>query len=757
LKAPNRIFFISCLSLFLSVCMSVPSISQASDLRFRLGSDGDILAWLTAGPFPNEGALQLRGTGFRTDYLSGEAGINPREGDAAGSFHWRLATGSVKHGIDLKGLFRSNDPGIGYCYANLESPKEQKAKLLFGSDDGAKVYLNGVQLFSKQIARGIKRDEDSVPIHLVKGRNRLLFKIEQGDGDWGLMARIVGAIGLIEVLPIASDTHDDLVFARRLADTKGTFDVEAWSNFTAIHRQSVRFLTHLRDRAKDPSKLDAILAEATSRLDKPDTDLNVLSSDMEKLGKKLKSQFDAAREPLIKWAQSPGPLFEVDPVHQDSIKVLSGGRYFAHADGKPFIPIGANHNPDWPELVQSDPLRDDYNPERTDRWFANLAAHGVNVIRLMVETPPSGNLEDPVGTIRPEHLIWLDHIVTSARRHGVRLWVTPYDTFWMNLRKETSPYWSANGGPIEKPIDFLTVRKIIDLEKRRIQFLIDRYGNSDTIFAWEIMNEIDLWWGGSPEQIKVWVDEVASDIRKYEKAKWGRSHLLTVSFAEAMPKGLNADTAFRRQDLDFATMHLYIGTSRGPKPGQAEQTGADFASGVIYARHQVRDSRPVLDGESGPIDHWISDGSFDDAVFHDMSWAHLLAGGAGPGTRWPYRQPHHVSAGMLTTLKAMSLFCADVPWMSLTGSAQIQVADLNTSNRMSSLSTDRGAILWLRTSSGSTARSFSFDPPKHAMRYRVFNIKNSQWVTSEVRLHSGSKVTIDLPLGIDEAAVWLGP
>lgn len=749
-------YLIGLLYAFFGIFMTSPAHSNISNLRLRLGAEGDILAWLTAGPFPNEGALQLRGTGFRTDYLSGEENANPAEGDPAGKFAWRLATGTVKSGIDLKGLFRWNDPGIGYCYATIESPKVQEAHLLFGSDDGAKVYLDGVQIYSKQIARGIKRDEESVLLRLHSGPNRLLFKIEQGDGDWGLMARIVGGQGLVEVLRIGSKIHDAFSDIRSLSGAKGAFDVEAWQMFDARRRDSERFLAHLRDRANDPGSLERVLRDSVAQWSKRGFDADSASSFCQSAGKKLGEQYLHCRGPLERWAQSPGPLFKVVPSQEDYLSVLKGGRYFAHRDGSPFIPIGANHNPDWPELEQANPLRQDYDPERTDRWFANLALHGVNVIRLMVETPPSGTLEDPVGQFQPEHLIWLDNIFISARRHHVRLWVTPYDTFWMNLRKEKSPYWAINGGPIEKPLDFITSQKAIRAQIKRMEFLIDRYGNSDTIFAWEIMNEIDLWWGASPEQIKAWVDEVVTAVRAYEKSKWGRNQLMTVSFSQAMPKGLNAETAFRRTDLEFATMHLYIGASKAPKRGQEEQAAADFASGVVYAGEQVKDGRPVLDGESGPIDHWIADEIFDDLVFHDMSWAHLMAGGAGPGTRWPYRNPHHITQGMLDSLKAMSIFCAGVPWDSLTGAAQVQVAQPDQIRRVSSIATDNGSLLWYRQSNASPAGSISFTVPPHAHNYRLFDIRKGQWLGPAVEVPPGSEQVIRLPQGTDEAAIWVG-
>ncbi len=454
-----------------------------------------------------------------------------------------------------------------------------------------------------------------------------------------------------------------------------------------------------------------------------------------------------------------GPLAADDAQSEDYIRVLNGGRYFAHADGRPFIPIGFNHNPDWPELEQSNPEGRDYDPARTERWFANLQANGVNVVRLMVETPPTGKLEDPVGTYLPSHIQWLDHIFSAARRHDVRLWVTPYDTFWMNQRKETSPYWSQNGGPIVNPVDFLTKPEILEAQRRRMKLLIDRYGNTGTIFAWEVMNEIDLWWQASAEQIKTWADQMIPWVRQYERRKWGRNHMLTISFADAEPKGLNAETAFRRPDLEFATMHLYVGKSRAPKPGDAYQAGLDFASGVRYARSQIRDNRPVMDGESGPIDHWVDDAKFDGEVFHDMSWLHLMAGGAGAGTRWPYRNPHIPTPGMLDTLRAMRLFCDRVDWRVLTGPAKDVHIQTPPGTESSAFGTDKGAILWLRVTSNSLDRNvtFTYGTTGHAgEQVRAFDIERHQWRPVSVSTRE-DRVRVELPAGVDEVALFTMP
>jgi len=62
--------------------------------------------------------------------------------------------------------------------------------LFLGSDDGAKVFLNGVELFRLLAIRGPAPDQNMVPLALHKGWNRLLLKIEQHLGGYGFYARI---------------------------------------------------------------------------------------------------------------------------------------------------------------------------------------------------------------------------------------------------------------------------------------------------------------------------------------------------------------------------------------------------------------------------------------------------------------------------------------------------------------------------------------------------------------------------------------
>jgi mannan endo-1,4-beta-mannosidase len=173
----------------------------------------------------------------------------------------------------------------------------------------------------------------------------------------------------------------------------------------------------------------------------------------------IEAGYNSARARFVKEFQNPQPLFATNVQKEDYVRVSPVGRYFVHADGSPFIPIGYNHNPDWPKFIECNPELPRYDPKVTERFFASLHKSGINLIRLMIETPASGYLEDPIGTFRPEHVRWIDHIVTFARQYDIKLMITPWDTFWTSHRWGICPYNGELGGPVVKRIDFIPSMK----------------------------------------------------------------------------------------------------------------------------------------------------------------------------------------------------------------------------------------------------------------------------------------------------------
>lgn len=92
--------------------------------------------------------------------------------------------------IDLLKFF-GGEQRVAYARTYIYSPTDQNARLELGSDDGAKVWLNGELVHSINAARPITPDSDKVNIKLKKGWNSLLLKITQNNLGWEFCVKIV--------------------------------------------------------------------------------------------------------------------------------------------------------------------------------------------------------------------------------------------------------------------------------------------------------------------------------------------------------------------------------------------------------------------------------------------------------------------------------------------------------------------------------------------------------------------------------------
>lgn len=175
------------------------------------------------------------------------------------------------------------------------------------------------------------------------------------------------------------------------------------------------------------------------------------------------------------------------------------------------------------------------------------------------------------------------------------------------------------------------------------------------------MNEIDLYWGSTPQEIHDYITEMATFIREREMALWGKTHLLTVSSATPTPENDLGQIIYNHPLLDFANTHLYVGQGIS-NPIDSVECADEMINGVRLSLQAIHQPRPYLDTESGPIYEWISDLHMDKAYHHNMSWAHLMAGGAGSGMRWPYTDPHWMLPEFRENLRALACFATAVDW-----------------------------------------------------------------------------------------------
>ncbi len=356
---------------------------------------------------------------------------------------------------------------------------------------------------------------------------------------------------------------------------------------------------------------------------------------------------------------------------QDSlpwIRVAKRGPYFETEAGTPWTPIGQNDAITWPDLEGCFRRRDTGS---AGAYLKTLAASGVTVLRLMLEyaQDDSHYFESTPGEFQPHMVDLWDDLFGLCAKHGLRILLTPFDTFWMRAREGRHPYLKANGGPCPDGASLLPSKETRDLIKARLAFASERWGGSGTLFGWDLWNEIHpSQAGGTAACFEEFVTDVSAFLRDLETRRYGRTHPQTVSFflPDMHLDHRIEETIYRHPSLDFASPHFYEeGTIDFPR----NTVDPALAVGRLMRQSLSRlcDSRPVLDSEHGPI-HGFNDlhitlpERFDDEYFRHMQWAHVASGGAGGGMRWPYRHPHSLTPGMRAAQRGLAEFTAAIDW-----------------------------------------------------------------------------------------------
>lgn len=380
------------------------------------------------------------------------------------------------------------------------------------------------------------------------------------------------------------------------------------------------------------------------------------------------------------------------------IRVASGGRYFETFDGAPFLFLGPNDAISWPGLTGLYRRRD---LAAADAYLENMAASGVSVLRLMLEYAHRDGwyFERPFGTFNPILVRLWDDLFAGCARHGIRVLLTPWDTFWMSRRWRRHPYNSVNGGPARSPADFFTHEPVIEATLNRLRFVIERWGGDGTLAAWDLFNEIHPHWGGTAAQQSAVIARVSDGVREIEQRTWGFSRPQTVSIFGPDPSEDYETLILRHPSLDFATTHIYQGAIDYPR--DTVEPALTMAAWVRHALDRLAPGRPFTDTEHGPI-HLFNDHKrmleepFDDEYERHLMWAHLASGGAGGGMRWPARHPHLLTPGMRGALSSLAGFARLMDWRPFAPRDARQEVTVGAEGVcVFGCRDDRQAVLWL--------------------------------------------------------------
>jgi hypothetical protein len=168
--------------------------------RFRL--PGTINRWLVLAPMPvqgqtHEGAVKA----LDEEQIPSEARLRPRAGERVKPGASELVWNTVQREdglIDFNHLLgKETEWSVAYAICCIRSEAARAGLLMkVASNDEAKIYLNGKQLYRSDAARECVPDQDEVAgVELKAGLNALVFKVVNETGAWQGWVRLTDAAG----------------------------------------------------------------------------------------------------------------------------------------------------------------------------------------------------------------------------------------------------------------------------------------------------------------------------------------------------------------------------------------------------------------------------------------------------------------------------------------------------------------------------------------------------------------------------------
>lgn len=107
---------------------------------------------------------------------------------------WQPVTSSGRS-LDLVKVLGDKSDHVAYVAVTVSAPKEQRAQLRIGSDDGCKVWHNGKPVLSAVEPRALTVDQDVVDVELTRGANVFLIKVANVGGGWETTVRLTDSTG----------------------------------------------------------------------------------------------------------------------------------------------------------------------------------------------------------------------------------------------------------------------------------------------------------------------------------------------------------------------------------------------------------------------------------------------------------------------------------------------------------------------------------------------------------------------------------
>jgi len=153
--------------------------------------------WLVVGPFDDPACTRFD-SAFAPEQEHARGGIDrgaTYAGIGGAVIRWKEARADPSGFVDLRRAIGPGTHRIAYAATWVKSPRARAALFSFGSDDGAKVWLNGKRIHRWPVHRAWQDDQDRFTGELKAGWNEVFVQVEQGIAGWGFSLRLSDARG----------------------------------------------------------------------------------------------------------------------------------------------------------------------------------------------------------------------------------------------------------------------------------------------------------------------------------------------------------------------------------------------------------------------------------------------------------------------------------------------------------------------------------------------------------------------------------
>jgi len=288
-------------------------------------------------------------------------------------------------------------------------------------------------------------------------------------------------------------------------------------------------------------------------------------------------------------------------------------RRFITSNGRRFFPVGQ-------DVAWSSPSSDILNVfpkmgaahETWARvWMTHFYDNGTT-LGLNLDWPLVNNRFGQLSLTNAQH--W-DAIISAAEQAGLHVQVTlqhhgqysstngsNVDPNW-----EQNPYNVANGGFLSSATNFFTDPTAQKLTKRKLRYIVARWGYSTAVMGWELFNEVqftDAAYANQWSNIEIWHNIMAGFLRSQDTYH----HLITSSSVLNEPIW---DATDYYQHHDYPS-DLITGIQGAPDITSTQPVGPDFSGecGIDTTPH-VGISPPIwagiMAGQSGDAMPWYWD------------------------------------------------------------------------------------------------------------------------------------------------------